>query len=114
VDAVIDPLISGPGAGLPAPVAGIRYLLTESTGSDSNTYNPAAWTGTDGRALVAQANDIIEYTGTRWRVIFIARTITTQEFVTNITTGIQYEWTGQNWIKSYQGLYPGGTWSLVL
>jgi hypothetical protein len=114
VTAVINPLLSGPGAGLPAAVAGTRYLLTEDTGSESNTYNPAAWTGTDGRPLVANANDIIEYTGTRWRVIFLARTITTREFVTNITTGIQYEWIGTSWIKSYQGLYPGGTWSLVL
>ena len=114
VDAVINPLLSGPGAGLPTAVTGTRYLLTEATGSESNTYNPEAWTGTDGRPLIAQANDIIEYTGTRWRVTFIARTITTREFVTNITTGIQYEWTGNSWVKSYQGLYPGGTWSLVL
>ena len=114
VNAVINPLLSGPGAGLPAAVAGTRYLLTEATGSESNTFNPSAWTGSDGRPLIAQANDIIEYTGTRWRVTFIARTITTREFVTNITTGIQYEWTGSSWIKSYQGLYPGGTWSLVL
>ena len=24
------------------------------------------------------------------------------------------QWTGTAWVKSYQGLYPGGTWSLVL
>ena len=118
VDAVINPLISGPGAGLPEPVAGTRYLFTEATGNEEPVqgvvYNPTAWTGTDGRPLIAHANDIVEYTGTRWRVTFLARTITTTEYVTNITTGIQYEWTGSSWIKSYQGLYPGGTWSLVL
>ena len=36
------------------------------------------------------------------------------QYVTNITTGTQYEWTGSTWIKSFQGLYPGGTWSLML
>jgi hypothetical protein len=118
VNAVIDPLVSGPGAGLPEPVTGTRYLLTEDTGNEEPVqgivYNPTAWTGTDGRPLIAHANDIIEYTGTRWKVTFLARTITTTEYVTNITTGIQYQWTGNQWIKSYQGLYPGGTWSLVL
>jgi hypothetical protein len=38
----------------------------------------------------------------------------TGQYVTNITTGIQYEWDGEAWIKSYQGVYVGGTWSLVL
>jgi hypothetical protein len=36
------------------------------------------------------------------------------EYVTNITTSIQYRWTGTEWVKSYEGLYPGGEWSLVL
>ena len=36
------------------------------------------------------------------------------QFVTNITTGLQYRWTGTEWVKSYEGLYPGGEWSLVL
>jgi len=38
----------------------------------------------------------------------------TVQYVTNITTGVQYEWTGAEWVKSYQGVYVGGTWSLVL
>ena len=29
VDAVINPLTSGPGAGLPAPIIGRRYLIVE-------------------------------------------------------------------------------------
>jgi len=40
---------------------------------------------------------------------------TTQiEYVTNMTTGIQYRWTTTEWVKSYEGLYPTGEWSLVL
>ena len=68
-----------------------------------------------GQALIANANDIIEYDGSRWIVSFdSANSPDNIQYVTNITTGIQYEWTGSAWIKSYQGLYPGGTWSLVL
>jgi hypothetical protein len=114
VDAVIDPLRSGPGAGLAAPTTGQRYLFTESTGT-YNDGNAAAWAGVSGQPLVAKANDIVEYDGARWAVSFdSASSPNNQQYVTNITTEIQYEWTGSSWVKSYQGLYQGGTWSLVL
>ena len=114
IDAVIDPLVSGPGAGLPAAVAGTRYLLTEDTGSYEGT-SPEAWQGTGNQPLVAQANDIVEYDGSRWIVVFdSANSPNNTQYVTNITTGIQYRWTGTTWVKSYQGLYPGGQWRLVL
>jgi hypothetical protein len=114
IDAIINPLVSGPGTGLPTPVTGVRYLLTESTGNWDNTDNPTAWDGTSGQPLIAMANDIIEWNGTRWRVVFISADETATQYVTNITTGTQYEWTGEQWIKSYQGVYPPGAWSLVL
>jgi hypothetical protein len=114
VNAVIDPLRSGPGAGLPAAAAGQRYLFTEATGTYDNG-NAEAWAGVDGQPLVAQANDIVEYDGSRWTVSFDSTSSpANQQYVTNITTEIQYEWTGNSWVKSYQGLYQGGTWSLVL
>lgn len=114
IDAIIDPLVSGPGDGLPAPVAGVRYLLTEGTGNAANSFNPTAWAGSGGQPLVANANDIIEYNGSRWRVVFSSQDETATQYVTNITTGTQYEWTGAEWIKSYQGVYPPGAWQLVL
>jgi hypothetical protein len=113
VDAVIDPLRSGPGDGLDSSLLGQRYLLTEATGSD-NGY-AEAWAGVSGQPLIAQANDIIEFDGTRWVVSFDSdNSPDNVQYVTNITTSIQYQWTGSTWIKSYQGLYPGGAWSLVL
>jgi hypothetical protein len=114
IDAIIDPLMSGPGAGLPAAAAGQRYLLVDGTGSTINTDPAQAWVGDNGRSLVVQANDIIEYDGQRWRVVFSAGNQTATQYVTNITTGVQYEFNGEFWQKSYQGVYPGGTWSLVL
>jgi len=117
VNAVIDPLISGPGSGLPAPAVGQRYLLTQDTGSYSNPNqtNPDAWAGTSGQPLVARRNDIIIYDGSRWQIYFDSGSSPDNiQYVTNITTEIQYRWTGTAWVKSYQGLYPGGAWSLTL
>lgn len=117
VDAVINPLLSGPGAGLTPATANQRYLLTEDTGSFDNTDpdNPLAWQGIEGQPLLAHANDIIEYTGTHWEIAFDSTSSPNNlQYVTNITTEIQYRWTGDMWVKSYQGLYTGGFWSLVL
>jgi hypothetical protein len=117
VDAVIDPLISGPGAGLAPAAVGQRYLLTEDTGSFDNPAvdNPSAWLGVSNRPLVAHANDIVEYDGTGWTVAFDSTSSpNNMQYVTNITSELQYRWTGSTWVKSYQGLYPGGSWSLVI
>ena len=112
--AVIDPLRSGPNAGLAAPAAGQRYLFTENTGTFNEGY-AEAWAGVDAQPLVARANDIVEYDGARWLISFDSDSSPDNiQYATNITTEIQYEWTGATWIKSYQGLYPGGKWSLVL
>jgi hypothetical protein len=114
IDAIINPLVSGPGNGLPVAAQGQRYLLTEGTGSHDPESAAQAWSGTGGQTLVANANDIVEYTGTRWRVVFASVGQTDLQYVTNIVTGTQYEWAGAYWIKSYQGEYVGGTWSIVL
>ena len=114
IDAIINPLLSGPGTGLPAPALGTRYLLTEATGRGTNPYNPTAWLGVGYQPLVANAFDIIQWNGSRWLVAFVSQDETAVQYVTNITTGVQYEWTGSEWIKSYQGVYPPGAWSLVL
>jgi CO/xanthine dehydrogenase Mo-binding subunit len=112
--AVIDPLQSGPGAGLIPAAIGQRYLLTEATGTYTGP-SAAAWESADFQPLVANANDIVEYDGTRWVVSFDSQSspVNTQ-YVTNITTTLQYRWTGDSWVKSYQGLYPGGQWTLIL
>jgi hypothetical protein len=114
VTAVINPLISGPGDGLPAAALGQRYLITESTGATANTDNPDAWKSNIGQPLIAAANDIVEYTGTRWRVEFNSRESEDVQYVTNINTSIQYKWTGSEWVKSIDGIYPGGAWNIIL
>jgi hypothetical protein len=114
VDSVINPLLSGPNNGLPAPSLGQRYLITESTGNATNSQNPMAWIGTGNQPLLANANDIIEFNGVRWEIAFNGQTDTEVQYVTNLTTTIQYKWTGEAWVKSIDGLYAGGSWNLVL
>ena len=114
VDAVINPLTSGPQQGLDSALDGQRYLLTEATGGGTGSNVAIAWQGANGRPLIAQANDIIEYANNYWQVVFRADGQPAEQYVTNITTGTQYEWNGEVWVKSYQGVYPGGQWSLVI
>ena len=113
INAVINPLASGPGQGLPPAAVGQRYLLTEATGSEDGYAT--AWASQMGQALIARPNDIVEYDGSRWLVSFDSQSspVNTQ-YVTNITTEIQYKWVSEGWVKSYQGLYPGGQWALVI
>ena len=114
IDAVVNPLTSAPGDGLDSSMTGQRYLLNESTGNSFNPSNPLAWLGTSGQSLIANANDIIEFDGARWKVVFQSQGFTDPQYVTNLTTGIQYFWNGTTWAKSIDGLYPGGEWSLIL
>lgn len=109
VDSVIAPTRSGPSAGLPAAATGQRYLITEAIGSDDNSDPSEAWGD-----IVANENDIIEFNGSEWVVAFDSQNSSDAEVVTNITTSIQYKWTGETWLKSYQGLYAGGEWNIVL
>ena len=108
VDSVINPLTSGPNAGLPAPVTGRRYLIVESIGGSAPTV---AWGD-----LVAKANDIIEYDGTEWVVAFDAQEATSVEYVTNLTTNVQYRYVPEEgaWMKSYEGWYNQGDYSIVI
>ena len=118
VNAIVDPQAKGPGtvAGLPASVTGQRYLFINDTGSSSTT-DPGfaqAWRGTDGTPLVANTNDIVAYDGVRWNVVFNASNESNVQYVSNLTTSVQYRWAEGEWLKSYEGLYTEGNWSLVL
>lgn len=118
VNAIVDPQAKGPETinGLPAATAGQRYLLINDTGSNS-TEDPGfaqAWRGTDGSILVAKTNDIVQYDGQRWNIAFDSSQETNVQYVSNLTTSVQYRWANNEWLKSYEGLYPEGEWSLVL
>ena len=112
VDAIIDPRNVDVDSMLLSPAAGTRYLILGPIG-DVGTENPVAWAGEPGTNLLARANDIIEWNGSYWTVVFDSREPAVQ-YVSNINTTTQYRWTGSAWIKSYEGFYGSGEWSLVL
>ena len=111
VDSVINPLVTGPNAGLPGPINGRRYLIVEDVGSPGSTT--IAW-----GALIANANDIVEFDATsgEWFVSFDSQSATTVEYVTNLTTNLQYRFDYINnvWMKSYEGWYAQGDYSIVI
>jgi len=83
---------------------------------DSNNSTDAAdaWKDSAGNEFIAGANDIIEYDGVRWNVAFDSSADSSVHYVTNTTTGIQYRWTGSTWVKSWEGEYQAGEWSIVI
>ena len=103
---IIDPQKNQPGDGtLAGQQAGQRYLIINDIVDGSSNWGN----------VVASANDIIEFNGTQWIVSFDASTNTsTTEYVTNTTTGFQYQWNGTEWIDTYQGQYKPGYWILNL
>ena len=109
VDGVINPLATGPNAGLPGPINGKRYLIVEDIGSDGDPTT--AWGD-----LIANANDIIQYSSTanQWYVSFDSNNVSNIEYVTNLATNVQYRWTEGSWMKSYEGFYAEGDYSIVI
>lgn len=108
INAIINPLNVEVDSGLLTPATGTRYLLTDNIGDDGNQYY-SAW-GT----IVAQENDIIEYTGSAWTKVFDSANSNEIEYITNTNTNVQYRWTGSEWVKSVEGVYRGGEWSLII
>ena len=67
--------------------------------------------------LIASVGDIIQYNSSesRWQKVFDASNPdSTLHYVTNSNTGIQYRFTGTEWVKSYEGIYTQGNWTIVL
>jgi hypothetical protein len=101
---IIDPTASSPGNGLDAEELGQRYLITESISASGYP----SWN------VDANENDIIQYDGSDWTVVFNAAAVTSTQYVTNDFTSKQFKWTGSAWISSYEGEYNPGYWRLVL
>lgn len=110
VNAIINPKTITVGNSILTPASGTRYLILEDIGVGTE------WNILDGdnNPVIAYANDIIEYNGTNWIISFDSTTTNTLEYMTNLTTHIQYKWQGGAWTKSVEGVYREGEWSLIL
>lgn len=115
IDAIIDPETFNPGV----PVGNVRYLIlndiagaVKRTYYDEDTLKPGveAW-----GAFSASANDIIEWNGTAWTIVFDA-SAQTDSFVytTNLRTGVQYKFEDGEWTRAFEGEYQKGSWRIVL
>jgi hypothetical protein len=108
VKKIINPATFDPGT----PVNGDRYLVINDVGDSTASFQSQTW-----GSLVASVGDIIEYNSStsKWNVAFDASNPdSTQHYVTNLNTGIQYRFNGTEWVKSYEGVYTQGNWSIVL
>ena len=109
VDAVINPETFNPGN----PAAGTRYLILENIHSTVED-GPVAWQQMNGDGFSANANDIIEWNGSTWSVVFNSASQTGVIYITNAYTGTQYKWDQGAWSKTYEGVYDAKLWRLIL
>jgi hypothetical protein len=80
-----------------------------------NEDGPDAWKNANGSDGLAEANDIIEWDGTQWVVVFSAgETPDTIVYQMNFYTNTQYKWNGVEWAKSFEGEYKRGQWRISL
>lgn len=116
INAIIDPLKVTVNASILTPTTGTRYLILDDIGSWDTAQGdgPSAWRGVDGMDLVARANDIIEYNGSHWIISFDSQQEENIQYVSNLTSGVQYKWNLNQWVKSWEGEYKAGLWTLVL
>jgi hypothetical protein len=75
---------------------------------------PDAWKNIDMTDTIVAANSVIEWNGAKWDLVFAPGIVVNPIYTTNITTGIQYKWDGEQWVKSFEGEYASGYWRFVL
>ena len=110
IDYIVDPLKTNPTN---LKKVGLRLLLLDNgIGDGSNTDGADAWKNSNNTDLIASANDIVEWSGTAWSIVFDASASTSTTYTTNLNTGIQYKYQNNEWVLSYEGEYPHGTWRI--
>ncbi len=113
IDTIIDPTEIFPGRGLPVAAVGQRYLLTSAdSANEEPAIPPGVATSPWGSTLVAYPNDIIEFNGSIWIVIFDSRNATGLNYVVNNSNNSQYTFDGVNWTYTYYGMYSPGYWRI--
>jgi hypothetical protein len=115
IDAIVNPLTFNPSN----KISGGRYLILENINVndqfDEIGYDgPDAWKNSDNSDFQAYANDIIEWDGNSWDIVFDSSENNNTTYVTNSFTGVQYKWDGSSWSKSFEGVYSNELWRLIL
>jgi len=79
-----------------------------------NEKGPDAWKNVDDTDFSADANDIVEWDGSKWINIWNSSEDNETTYVTNVTTGQQFYWNNYYWQSAVDGYYPRGTWTITL
>lgn len=111
IDFIIDPTNFNP---VNIKTSGVRILLLEDVNDPAATEYPAAWKNADGTPLFASANDIVEWNGSKWEIVFDSSSEDQIVYTTNLKTNTQYKFSDGEWLMSVDGEYPVGTWRLDL
>jgi len=115
IAAIIDPTEMWPGSGLPVAAPGQRYLLTSNTSSgEEPAIPPGVTTSPWGSNIVAYPNDVIEFNGGGWTVVFDSKNSTGKNYVVNNSNASQYMFDAdtQVWTYTYYGMYAPGYWRI--
>jgi len=111
IAAIIDPKEVWPGNVLPVAMPGQRYLLTShDSAGEEPAIPPGVPTSPWGDTVVAYPNDVIEFNGIDWVVIFDSRNAVGKNYVVNNSNSSQYTFDGVDWTYTYYGVYAPGYW----
>jgi len=116
VDAIVNPLTYNPSS----LSVGTRFLILEGINNNDQFggigyQGPSGWKNSDGSDFQANPNDIISWNGSSWSVVFDSENAgNTVVYTTNAYTGIQYQFSQGDWVKSYDGIYDRQLWRLIL
>lgn len=111
IDFIIDPTNFNPAT---IKAVGVRILLLEDLNDPAATEFPVAWQNQDGTPFFASANDIVEWDGSKWNIVFDASQAKEIVYTTNLKTNTQYRFSNGEWLLSVDGEYPVGTWRIDL
>ena len=118
IDAIINPQTFNPNSQAGMNVDR-RYLILEDIVINNTVEGPDGWasispvTGQPNGKL-AHANDIIQWDGNKWNILFDSTQVSNITYITNSYTGIQYKWEDGQWTKSFEGFYDNYRWRMVL
>lgn len=121
VNGYINPHKTFPGKNLIAS-KGDKYILSENIKlqQKQNDFNEITYdeklleTSMAWGDLEAYQNDIIEFDGSKWKVIFSSKDIKKEHWTNNITTKKLLQWTGEEWLIALLNIYDPGYWRLYL
>ena len=114
ITAIINPQNVTVDSDLLNPEVGTRFLILNDIGDINDSEGAPIWNRDGYDRLIAHTNDIIEFDGNSWSVLFDNATHSSVEYVSNLKTNLQYKWKAGSWTKSVEGRYAAAEWSLKL